>query len=156
METEPRVEWESRIREVDRITDGLMRPVDPRIKPIVIALRANGFETSGSCEGHPDAKHGSSLPRVSFNAPLVQGGNWQAPLREFYTERSPPRDARLVVISGSKRELTLSCAAAMRMGRASEEARSVLEAAQKQMDRFAHFLREWFFEKGLFMARWSP
>ncbi len=39
-------------KEVDLLTDGLNKPVDKGIKPIVIALRYLGFNTTGSCEGH--------------------------------------------------------------------------------------------------------
>lgn len=41
-------------KEVDKITDGLGKPVDKGIKEAVVMFKANGFNTTNSCEGHID------------------------------------------------------------------------------------------------------
>lgn len=51
---------------MDRIRDAVGMPVDERIKTLVIALKASGFGTSGSCEGH--LEHGSSRPYVDVES----------------------------------------------------------------------------------------
>ena len=45
---------------VDSIADKLGHPIDAGIRDALIGLKANGVETSGSCEGHDD--HGAALP----------------------------------------------------------------------------------------------
>jgi hypothetical protein len=74
--------WAEAHREVDSLRDGILRPVDPKIKPVVVALRANGLATSSSCQGHVD--EWQPFPVVSFNAPLIDRGAWQAPLVPSY------------------------------------------------------------------------
>lgn len=37
---------------IDKITDGLGKPIDPLIKKSVTRFNVAGFETVGSCEGH--------------------------------------------------------------------------------------------------------
>lgn len=45
-------EWEEMAARVDKVTDGLGKPVDAGIKEAVIVLNLSGFGTSASCEGH--------------------------------------------------------------------------------------------------------
>lgn len=40
--------------EVEKIVNGLGLPIDPKIKRTVAVLRALGFDTEASCEGHQD------------------------------------------------------------------------------------------------------
>lgn len=47
-------EWNRILSEVEKITDGRNLGVDSGIKESVAALKLNGFETTGSCEGHID------------------------------------------------------------------------------------------------------
>ncbi len=44
--------WNESLAEVEKITDGLGKPIDQNIKETVVAFMVNGFKTSGSCEGH--------------------------------------------------------------------------------------------------------
>ncbi|MDQ5953050.1 MAG: hypothetical protein QG669_319 [Patescibacteria group bacterium] len=44
--------WNESLAKIERITDGLGKPIDKNIKETVVAFVVNGFKTSGSCEGH--------------------------------------------------------------------------------------------------------
>ncbi|MFP4111445.1 MAG: hypothetical protein ACLFPQ_00065 [Candidatus Woesearchaeota archaeon] len=39
--------------DIDSFSDSLGRPIDEKIKPLVAALMARGYNLEGSCEGHP-------------------------------------------------------------------------------------------------------
>lgn len=52
--------------EIDKIRDRLGKPVDEGIKDTLTALLAQGFETSGSCEGHDDQGRAVALPWVDI------------------------------------------------------------------------------------------
>jgi len=47
-------EWAHLAQKIERIVDGLGEHLDEGIKESVIALKANGIGTTGSCEGHLD------------------------------------------------------------------------------------------------------
>jgi len=47
-------EWLAIQSQVEEINDGLGKGIDESIKQSVIAIKANGFGTTGSCEGHLD------------------------------------------------------------------------------------------------------
>lgn len=51
---DPQARWDDTGRYVETIRDALGKPVDAGIKSLVIALNANGFPTTASCEGHPN------------------------------------------------------------------------------------------------------
>lgn len=53
-------------RLVDETTDTLGRPVDEKIKPLVLAFLSSEIMTVGSCEGHLD--HGLPYPWVDFQS----------------------------------------------------------------------------------------
>lgn len=50
--------------EVDAIRDGLGKPIDPKVKPLVIGLWRWGIRTDFSCQGH--TTHGHSFPWVTI------------------------------------------------------------------------------------------
>ncbi len=58
------VDWGLAVQEVLGIRDRLGKPVDPGIRLAVIALRAAGFETAASCQGHLD--HGEPFPWIDI------------------------------------------------------------------------------------------
>jgi hypothetical protein len=49
------------------MADALVKPVDILIRPTVVALRALGFRTTASCDGHLD--HGLKAPWVDIGTP---------------------------------------------------------------------------------------
>lgn len=53
---------ESARREVDSLCDRLGKPLDEKIKELVIGLRCHGIRTIASCQGHLD--HGLPYPWV--------------------------------------------------------------------------------------------
>lgn len=57
--------WTDYMAETDQLVDGLGKPIDAGILETVTALRAWGFVTTGSCEGHPD--HGTPHPWVDIS-----------------------------------------------------------------------------------------
>lgn len=63
-------------KHVDEITDRLGMPVDEGIKQTVIYLQALGFPTNGSCEGHPNKKHGLDFPWVDVGEEHPTHKNW--------------------------------------------------------------------------------
>ena len=69
--------WQRLRAEVDRIVDGLGRRIDEGIKPLVVALKANGFGTTGSCEGHPEDEY--AYPWVDVESDLAE--------RYYFTSR---------------------------------------------------------------------
>ncbi len=62
--------WSEIKQEVDRVKDRLGTPVDEGIKESVVALKANGFGTTGSCEGHLDS--GRGYPWILVESPLAE------------------------------------------------------------------------------------
>src|ERR1035437_6045436 len=53
-ESRPERLWAQYSAEVDHLVDSLGKEIDPNIKDTVTALRALGFHTNASCEGHLD------------------------------------------------------------------------------------------------------
>ena len=73
--------------EVDKITDRLGMPVDEGVRLLVAALRAHGFVTADSCEGHEDRR--TNGPRVW----LTPGEN-KALKRKLFELASNSEEAR--------------------------------------------------------------
>lgn len=63
--------WNRIEQDVERITDKLGRAIDPEIKPLVVALKANRFGTTQSCEGHID-EEGLAYPWVQVESPMAE------------------------------------------------------------------------------------
>jgi hypothetical protein len=63
--------WQQQATLVERITDRLGKHIDEDIKSSVVALRAQGFSTDGSCEGH--SRHGTPYPWIDIYAPEPTG-----------------------------------------------------------------------------------
>lgn len=61
---EEKEKWQKFSTEVNETADKLGMPIDEGIKETVVALKANDFETTGSCEGH--LEHGVGSPWVDF------------------------------------------------------------------------------------------
>lgn len=98
-------------KKVDQMADGLGYPMDPKIKPTVVALMLHGFPTVASCEGHLD--HGYAAPWVMIEPRVPKGLrgnkkkaylNWQRKklewrvmdlLTKFYRRRLVAADVRL-------------------------------------------------------------
>ena len=57
---------------IDKTGDGLGYPIEPHVKPLVLALNQRGYETSASCEGHPLSFWQERIQRLyGKNAELV-------------------------------------------------------------------------------------
>ena len=57
-------ELKSRGLDLDRIVDAFGKPIEPKIKPLVIALNYKGYKTTGSCEGHTISEHKRRLSKA--------------------------------------------------------------------------------------------
>lgn len=62
--------WQAIEQAVEGIKDTLGKGIDEKIKSAVVALRANGFSTTGSCEGHSDRAY--PWPWVDVESPLAE------------------------------------------------------------------------------------
>ena len=71
-------EWNRILSEIEKITDGRNLGVDAGIKESVAAFKANGFETTGSCEGHID--WGRRNPYIDIGADI------SSDLKEKFTD----------------------------------------------------------------------
>lgn len=67
---EKQQKWQQFEQEVELIKDRLGKGVDQKIKDTVVALRANGFSTTGSCEGHLD--WGLPWPWIDVDSVLAE------------------------------------------------------------------------------------
>lgn len=75
--------------EIDKITDRLGMPIDEGVRLLVAALRARGFTTVDSCEGHE--KRRSNGPRV-----WLTPKNSETLLRDLRTLDEESEDAKLL------------------------------------------------------------
>lgn len=62
--------WERIAREIDSTVDGLGKPLEEKIKESVIGLKAHGFGTTASCEGHVDS--GLPYPWIDVGSRLYE------------------------------------------------------------------------------------
>jgi len=63
-------QWQEIEAEVQRLADRLGRPIDEHIRAAVVGLRANGFGTTGSCEGHADRAY--PYPWIDVESPISE------------------------------------------------------------------------------------
>jgi hypothetical protein len=63
--------YEKSLLEVGRLVDGLGKPIDEKIRPLVAALRMYGIRTTGSCQGH--SKRGLKYPWVNIDIRDAKG-----------------------------------------------------------------------------------
>lgn len=108
------LEWERKVEEIEKITDGLGYPIDKGIQHTVAAFNLSEFPTDGSCEGHPEGDHGEPFPWVDV-CPEPEGlledealqKKWKKEnlllqknilglLEEFYKNRQTPLELRLM------------------------------------------------------------
>lgn len=66
--------WENISKSMESVVDTLGKPIDEGIKEGVTALNANGFGTTGSCEGH--VNRGIRYPYVDVESLLAV---WSVP-----------------------------------------------------------------------------
>ncbi|MBU1089165.1 hypothetical protein KKC08_03730 [Patescibacteria group bacterium] len=65
-----RLNWIDTEREVGEMKDVVGKPVERKIKPVVVGLRARGINTHDSCGGH--LNRGGVAPRVSVGGPNLR------------------------------------------------------------------------------------
>lgn len=147
----------TRVRaEVERIVDKLGMPVDEAIKEPVVALLANDFPTSGSCEGHLD--RGLPYPWVEIYAPAPEGWKeseqkqqeWrranqalrtemQSLLDAFYEDRSADNEVRIKMANiGAFGAYRVQSPAELNNDEQPDEAK--LARYREEMNSFAQFL----------------
>lgn len=161
--------WEEISAEVEVMTDRLGMRVDEGIKKAVIALRANGFPTYGSCEGHLEREAVLS-PYVLVSTQEFEGweddenvadrmrsenlGNQRRILmllNEFYEDRKSPYDAHLTLETFGPTDGFALCSIGADVMKILDvrERREKLTLYRQEMDDFADFLRNQFFSNEL-------
>lgn len=167
------INWEQKRAEVEKITDGLGRGIDEKIKEAVTAFRVHDFPTSQSCEGHNGEEEGELFPWIEIYPPEPEGleeGDekeqkekrraWTAEnlkqqkkmmelLAEFYQSRNAPFDARLIFdcIGAFGGFRVQSFGAEMMKLLSDKERQEKLELYRKEMNDFAEFLKDKYFNK---------
>lgn len=161
--------WQKAIELTNNIVDGLGKPIDSGIKPVVIALLANKVPTTKSCEGHPHINnntHGPSYPWVAISTPDPEGWRdneevqkkWKLEnlqqqqrmldyLTDFYKDRETTYGDQIRIdfgnIYGSFRIQSTSGAIMELLS--PEEQQSKIAMYRKEMDDFAEFLKNKYF-----------
>jgi hypothetical protein len=62
--------WDEIAARLERVVDGIGKPIDQGIKEGVLGLNALGINTTGSCEGHPD--WGTYAPYIDIEGEGVE------------------------------------------------------------------------------------
>jgi len=92
--------WDKEAKWVEKIADGLGKPIEKGIKEAVIALNLLGFKTACSCEGH--IERARPYPWVIIDVPRSKKKkavhrNMNALLDEFYSDPNFSRDDDVVI-----------------------------------------------------------
>ncbi len=72
--------------ELSEVKDGLGEPIDPGITETLVGLKANGINTTQSCEGHDD--RAEALPWVDVGATEPDGWKESEELKVQWTEEN--------------------------------------------------------------------
>lgn len=156
--------WESIRTEVEGITDGLGKGIDQGIKESVIAFIAFNIPTIQSCEGHLEENEGLPYPWLdveiesqSSETPKpqklhkmskVEHHKIMSLLSEFYTNRTSPSDARLIIDFDENRIKSLGGEELKLIDRAQDIFRQRFELYQTEMKDFTKFLKQKYFQEG--------
>jgi hypothetical protein len=137
--------WEQTFDTVARTVDGMGRRIDPKIIWLVLALNASGIPTTFSCEGHLD--HGHSYPWVWV--PINDLKPLSELLTAFYQTRKQDIDRMLVIVCNFVDEKCVlqSMGAVSQNERKPRHRAKKLKEYQAEMDAFATFLTERFFDE---------
>lgn len=136
--------WEEVFDRVARTVDGMGKRIDPGIIYLILALNANGIPTTFSCEGHLD--HGYAYPWVWI--PEQDQDSLNALLSAFYQHIWTYDDRLLVIEHGLiEDEVVLRNLGASPQEEREQGLRALkLKEYQQEMQAFAHFLKERFFD----------
>jgi len=143
-------EWEQVFDVVARTVDGMGKRIDTGIMGVVLGLNAHGIRTTMSCEGHLD--HGNPYPWVWV--PTEDQGKLVEVLNAFNhaneEEGQRAMDRMPVIVCGFvEGECVLqSFGAACQNERDPKLKTERLAEYQREMQCFAVFLRDKFFEGG--------
>lgn len=145
--------WQSVVVRMEKVTDRSGTPIDAGIMPLVVALNAHGVNTTFSCEGH--LEEGSAFPYVRIgsakNDPTLHKEEQRrliGLLDAFYRQRPVVYDRHLIIeriLSGQG--LLRPQGADFQEGRAPSERAKKLKEYQSEMQSFAVFLKERFFDE---------
>jgi len=141
--------WEEVFDRVAMTTDDLGRRIDPGIIYLILALNASGIRTTFSCEGHLD--HGQSYPWVWI--PAEDQSKLAEVLTAFYKKHEQAgeqaMDQMLVIVCNFiEDECVLQSFGACCQNERKQELRAKkLKEYQQEMQSFATFLKDRFFEE---------
>ncbi len=117
-----KIKWAQKLKEIEKITDGLGKGIEEGIEETVVAFNIHGIPTSQSCEGHVDLHtedyQPAMAPWVEIYPEEPEQEGWQHNdqlrekveiesdrylakvtnfLREFYANQQVPADVKLVI-----------------------------------------------------------
>lgn len=135
-----------------KVTDRSGTPIDAGIMPLVVALNAHGVNTTFSCEGH--LGEGSAFPYVRIGSTQNDPALHEAEQRKlielldvFYQRHPIVYDRHLIIeriLSGQG--LLRPQGADFQESREQSERAEKLKEYQREMQSFAEYLRDRFFE----------
>lgn len=73
--------WDIKLKELNKVVDGLGKHIDANIKETVVAFLMNDFPTYGSCEGHVEERFGKMI-----KLPPYVGVGFEYPQERFEGE----------------------------------------------------------------------
>ncbi len=137
--------WENARLFVEKASDKLGTGIDENIKDLTITMRAFGFNTSQSCEGHID--HGYPYPWIEIrnedpDKSLLEELRMTNFVEEFYEKRISYKYARIVVFHYKNRfRVQTYVKEAFQKIANSEDYNLFKENCSREMKDFAEFLR---------------
>lgn len=141
--------WEQVFNVVARTTDGMGRPIDTGIMGVILGLNAHGMHTTMSCEGHLD--HGLPYPWVWV--PVEDQSELTNMLTAFNHENPEEgyeaMDRMLIILCSFIEDMCMlqSFGACCQNEREPKLKAKKLKAYQQEMQAFAIFLKERFFDE---------
>jgi hypothetical protein len=168
-------EWNRVALEVESIVDRLGKTIDTGIKETVIALKALGLETQGSCEGHLD--HGTKAPWVDIGSvpedsarraltnaerseTVPQRSTIEARekifaertqilrlLDEYYGTHNPTSTSRLIPLFRLGETRIISQGYGIQEGLDEKEQAMMLSAYREEINRFTVWMRDEYFHQ---------
>lgn len=156
-------EWQKALILVNHLTDRVGKKIDKKIQFAVAALIVHGFPTENYCGGHIkinkvkypwtrinvllglDEKENKNNKELIFNNCQFQQKMLML-LEEFYNNRQTPFDARLKLFSGNTSFIIASTGADISALLSFKEQVKKLKLYRQEMDDFAQFLIEKYFQ----------
>ena len=156
--SEKQKHWDEITSKVEGIRDGLGEPVDQGIKETVVALKALGFFTAQSCEGHLDRGVAAPWVDIGFeeiekddiNAEsqsllLLEAAKMHNLLEEYYEGADTRHDIRIIIKPYMGRFRIESAGVFLQDINSEETKKQKLVEYKEEMSEFTSFLKSKYF-----------